>query len=112
MARNTGYLQYIIEEVLGEIDGVTSKGMFGGYGIYKHGVIFAMIIQDQLYFKTDEHTRTEYENRGSSPFSYTKKDKQVMLTSYYTVPPEIMENREEIIQWVEKAYEVGKSHKK
>lgn len=46
MARKEGFLHYVLEEVMGDIPGISSRVMFGGYGIYKDGIVFAMIIQD------------------------------------------------------------------
>jgi DNA transformation protein len=100
MSRNSGFLQYILEEVLSDIEGLTSRGMFGGYGLYKNGVIFGMIIED------------EYIQKESKPFMYEGKNKKQVSLNYYTVPSEVMEDREEIQLWVEKAYSVGKSAKK
>jgi DNA transformation protein len=112
MSRNSGFLQYILEEVLSDIEGLTSRGMFGGYGLYKNGVIFGMIIEDQLYFKVNDTTRHEYIQKESKPFMYEGKNKKQVSLNYYTVPSEVMEDREEIQLWVEKAYSVCKSAKK
>ena len=38
--------EYVIGDVLGHISGITSRKMFGGYGIYLDGVIFAIITDD------------------------------------------------------------------
>ena len=40
-----------MEDLVGGIAGVSSKPMFGGYGIYKDGVIFAIIADGALFFK-------------------------------------------------------------
>ncbi|MBI3574988.1 MAG: TfoX/Sxy family protein [Gammaproteobacteria bacterium] len=38
--------------------------MFGGYGIYQRDTIFAIIIDDRLYFKTDSLTCAAFTARG------------------------------------------------
>ncbi|MFC1913339.1 TfoX/Sxy family protein [Chloroflexota bacterium] len=43
--------------------------MFGGYGIFHEGDIFALISGDTLYFKVDDFYRAAYENAGSKPFA-------------------------------------------
>jgi len=45
------FVTYVIEDVLGDIPGITSRAMFGGYGIYRDGIIFSLIAFNQLYFK-------------------------------------------------------------
>jgi DNA transformation protein len=100
-----------MSDVLGGIPGVTSLSMFGGWGIYKNGAIFAIIADGELYFKVDEKTRGEYETRGSHPFVYSMKEKKEVTMSYWTLPEAIMENPEEVVEWVDAAVRVSKSVK-
>ena len=109
MKRNTEFHDYVMYDVLGSIPNIASKAMFSGYGIYKEGVIFALIIDGRLYFKTDEHTKKDFEARGSTPFSYTKKDGKTYTMRYWLLPEEIMENQEELAEWVECAVGVSGS---
>jgi len=55
------YCEYIIDQ-LSDWGNVTSKKMFGGYGLYYRGKIFALIIEEILYFKVDASNKTDYEN--------------------------------------------------
>lgn len=107
MPRNEGFVQYIVEEVMQGVSGITVKGMFGGYGIYKEGIIFGLIVQNMLYFKVDESNRSDYEEHESVPFSYdTKKGKKV-LTSYWEVPQTILEEFSSLETWIEKSVAVS-----
>jgi DNA transformation protein len=38
------------------------KSMFGGFGVYRAGQIFAIVVEDLLYFKVDDTTRPDYES--------------------------------------------------
>ena len=40
MTSSKDFAQYVTEDLLREIDGISAKAMFGGYGLYKNGVIF------------------------------------------------------------------------
>jgi len=54
-------------EGLRPVGDVTSKSMFGGYGIFESGVMFALINSDaQFFFRTDDSNRQKYEDAGSS----------------------------------------------
>jgi len=105
------FLEYVLSEVLSGIDGVSSRAMFGGYGIYKEGVIFAIIADEQLYFKVDETNRKDYEQYDSHPFIYSQGKHKSTTMSYWELPADIQEDRGEIAKWVDKSYQVSLSRK-
>src|SRR5688500_3949359 len=39
---------------------VSYRRIFSGYGIYHQGVQFAIIVNERLYFRADEHSRHLY----------------------------------------------------
>jgi DNA transformation protein len=98
---------YIVYDILEGVSSITSRRMFGGWGIYKDGVFFALIAGDELYFKASDMTLQKYKNADSRPFTYSKKDKMVSL-SYWLVGEEILENKETLMEWVEEAVEAQK----
>lgn len=96
------FKDYVVEDVLGHVAGVTAKKMFGGYGLYQDDAIFAIITSDtDLYFKVDDTNREYYKSIGSKPFVYTgHKNKKPVTMPYWIIPEEIMENREKITELV------------
>jgi len=79
--------------------------MFGSYGVYSGEKFFGIISKSRLYFKTDETTRKAYLQRESKPFHPMPK---MELKRYYEVPLEILEDRDQLIQWARAAVDVGK----
>lgn len=57
MACNSDFVQYIVDQCSGAGD-ITTKKMFGDYGIYCNGKIFGLICDDRLYIKPTEAGRT------------------------------------------------------
>jgi DNA transformation protein and related proteins len=114
MKEMDGYCAYVLSDVLGHIDDITSKKMFGGYGLYYNGIIFGIITDvDELRFKVDDVTRSQYEERGSTPFVYTgHTGKKPSVMQYYLVPEEVQEDRELVEQWLLDAVAVSKRTKK
>jgi len=106
------FLTFVLKDVLSEIQGITSRFMFGGYGIYKDGIIFALIAFDQLYFKVGESNRSDYVAMGSEPFVYEFKRHKKTTMPYWLVPDEIMHDKEKIREWVNKSVEVSRTDKK
>lgn len=112
MASTKDYAQYVTDDLLSGVDGVAARAMFGGYGLYKNGVIFGIIVENQLYFKVDETNRHEYEVLGSKPFTYAMKNGQKSVMSYWLVPEEILEDQEKLLAWVETSVQLSKTSKK
>ncbi|MBI5644609.1 TfoX/Sxy family protein [Candidatus Kaiserbacteria bacterium] len=106
MARDNEFHDYVMGDVLSDITEITSRAMFGGWGIYKDKKIFALIADGELFFKVGDSNRADYESRGSRPFQYTNNGKTYSM-SYWLLPEEIMQDRDELVEWVEKAARVG-----
>ncbi|MAZ40632.1 hypothetical protein CL654_00735 [bacterium] len=109
-----GFHDYVMNDVLGDVRGVTSKKMFGGYGIYKNGTIFALIVDNgELYFKVDEELKEKFKKAGSEPFVYTgHKTKKATEMPYWLLPEKVMEDPDELQEWVEDSVAVSKKSKK
>ncbi len=100
MSKN-GFVDYVLHDAMQGIRGLTARAMFGGYGLYKDGVVFGIIADDELYFKVDEKNLPQYKERGSQPFKYEGKNRKVIAMSYWEVPAEILEDRERLGEWVD-----------
>jgi DNA transformation protein len=46
---------------------VVTRAMFGAVGLYLDGRFFGVVSSRRLYFRTDDHTRSAYIERGSRP---------------------------------------------
>ena len=80
--------------------------MFGGFGIYRQGLMFGLVSQDTFYLKADEKNRADFEGRGLPRFTYERKGKELSM-SYYQAPPEAMDNADKLGPWAQKAYEAA-----
>jgi DNA transformation protein len=80
--------------------------MFGGHGIYRDDIFFAIIVDDRLYFKADVATSQEYTARGLAPFTYVARGKTVTL-HYYEAPPEVFDDAEAMRLWAQQAIGVA-----
>lgn len=89
MAVDTNYLKYVME-LVAPLGDVTSRAMFGGYGIFHEGAMFALIAGSTLFFKVDNSNRAAYEHAGSRQFK---------PMPYWEVPADILENTADLHQW-------------
>ncbi|HEY4481284.1 MAG TPA: TfoX/Sxy family protein [Candidatus Brocadiaceae bacterium] len=99
------YVEYL-KEVFELFGPITVRKMFGGYGIYYDGLMFALVSDDMLYLKVDEENSGYFKKAGLSQFEYDKNGKTVKM-SYYQAPDEIMEDREQAAVWARRSYEAA-----
>lgn len=111
MKRNAEFHDYVVFDLMGHIPGITSRPMFGGWGIYKDGVVFAIITGGTLYFKVDDTNRAQFVEYGSEPFRFESRGKEVTL-SYFELPEEIMNDRERLSEWVERSTRISRISRK
>lgn len=102
VSKNTEYRDYIVEDVLQGIPGITTKRVFSGWGVYKYRRIFGLIIDGEFYFKTNEKNIAEFKKRDSHTFVYNRKGKIVAL-GYWTLPDEIYGDDEMLLEWIERS---------
>ena len=112
MARDDSFHEYVMNEVFVGIDGISSRPMFGGFGIYRDGVFVALIGEGELYFKVGESNEADYEKMGGKPFVYTGHKGKDVTMSYWLLPEDIMENKDELEKWIEKSVEASNKSKK
>jgi len=86
---------------------VRIKRMFGGAGVYAHGVMFALLADDIIYLKTDDTLKTELLEEGSEPFRFEKKDGKIAEMSYYRLPDYAADDAAEASSWGRKALDVA-----
>lgn len=96
------FLAYVLEAMLHHTV-VTSRRMFGGHGLYRERLMFALIADDMLYLKTDAENVKRFEQAGSVPFSYQSADRTVRL-SYWSAPAECLETPAEMRDWCQLSY--------
>ena len=84
------FLNLVIEK-LSPIGDIKGRAMFGGYGIFHEGLMFALISEDTLYFKVNYSNRDIYEKAGSNQFPHG--------ISYWEVPTEVFEDTTKLHGW-------------
>lgn len=109
MAFSADYLDFVLDQ-MDSFGPIIHKKMFGGVGFYKDGLMFGGLMNGSLHFKVDDLTRQTFIERGMEPFSHGKARKT--LPTYYQVPVEIIEDRDELALWAEKAYAAAIRSKK
>jgi DNA transformation protein len=89
-------------DMLAPLGPVTARGMFGGFGIYLDGLMFALIADEVLYLKADSQTVAAFEAAGMGPFKpFAHKP---MTMPYRQVPADVMDDADELCRWGRDAF--------
>ena len=81
--------------------------MFGGTGIYRDGVFFALATSDgSIFLKCDAETEPRFRAAGASPFTYGRDRRQITM-SYWSLPNEALDDADALKLWAELAYQAA-----
>ena len=106
MAVSADYLTYLVDQ-LASFARVRSRRMFGGVGLYADDTFFALVADDILYFKVDGTNRADYVARQCEPFRPLARNPDAYSMSYFAVPPDVIEDDDELKSWARKAYKAA-----
>lgn len=95
------------EELFAPFGDIRVRKMFGGAGVYCDDLFFAIMDDEAVYFKVDDETRKEFEQRGLRPFAYEMKDGASATMSYYNAPEEVFDDEDELKRWTRLALDAA-----
>ncbi|MBC2886792.1 TfoX/Sxy family protein [Ochrobactrum sp. CM-21-5] len=94
-----------LRDLLGSLGPVSIRRMFGGKGIYHQGVIFALVVRDELLFKADNESIPQFIAAGSTQWTYTgRKGGKLVAMPYWHVPDEAFDDPDIMADWVRVAF--------
>lgn len=102
------FKEFVLDQ-LQNLAGVRCRAMFGGHGLYQSETFFGIIFRGRLFFKTDAKSRAAFETMGMSPFTYEAPSGKKLTMSYHEVPPEVLEDPTNLINWAATAISAAKS---
>jgi len=98
------YLDRIIAR-LSQVAEISYRRIFNGVGIYYRGVQFAIVINDRLYFRADEHSRALYQQKGMAAFQ--PRAAVNMESAFFQLPNEVLDHPSELKHWLRIAVEAA-----
>ncbi len=105
--KTTPFLEYILYDIFGDNEPITARAMMGAHILYYEGKAFAIVEQEELYFKGSKELAEWYLSRGGKLFTYTKEGKDAHLY-YFLVPLEVYEDKKSRDEWMDVALSVAK----
>ena len=99
----TEMCQQFIDTLAG-IGEITSRKMFGGYGIFENAVMFALVNPEGgIFLKVNESNISLFEKEGST--SHGKMP-------YYEIPGKVLKDQALLVEWARDSIEIARLSKK
>lgn len=98
------YLDRIIAR-LSQVAEVSYRRIFNGVGLYYRGVQFAIVINDRLYFRADEHSRALYQQKGMGAFQ--PRAAVNVESCFFQLPDSVLNQPAELRHWLRIAVEAA-----
>jgi DNA transformation protein len=99
------YREYL-KDLFDCIGPITFKRAFSGEAMMAGGAMVGYFIRDKLHLRTDAASRPLYEAEGSEPFTFMK-GKELIVTSYMTLPERLFDDPDELVIWARHAYDAA-----
>ncbi len=104
--RPSGAVAQHFIDLMDRFAAVRARAMFGGHGLYRDGVMFALLANGVLYLKVDDQNRAVFTKCNLRPFSFAAKGRTVQL-SYHEAPPQALEDPAEMAEWCALAWQAA-----
>ena len=103
MAVSAGFKAFL-DEQFAPLPGVTIRKMFGGLGVFRDGIMFAMSVEDTLYLRCDPGRAADFEAEGSAPVVFKSHTGKDMPMPYWRAPERLFDEPDEFRAWAERAF--------
>lgn len=101
-AEATEVAEHLVEQ-FSKLGVVSSRKMFGGYGIFESGSMFALVTSTGVaHLKVDDSNRARFEKAGSERFG---------RMPYYEIPETVLKNTRSLRAWASASLAVAKAAK-
>jgi DNA transformation protein len=98
-----------VKEALEPLGPVTMRKMMGGATLYVDGIIFAIMVDGELWFKSDEEANPFWDGEGlTERFTVTFRDGTVDGMNYRRAPADVYDDAEAMQRYVAVAAEAGR----
>jgi DNA transformation protein and related proteins len=102
MVASETYADFLREQ-LAPLGRLSLRRMFGKTGVFCDGVMFAVVTDNTLYFRIDDHNRETFKEASSfPPLNYAKKGSSIDL-SFWRAPERLFDEPDELVSWARAA---------
>lgn len=97
-----------VEEALESMGRLSLRKMMGGATLYLDGIIFAIMVDGELWLKSDAEADPVWDAVSRERFTVTFKDGTVDRMNYRRAPSDVYDDADELQRWVSVSLEAGR----
>ncbi|MEZ5872228.1 MAG: TfoX/Sxy family protein [Nitratireductor sp.] len=106
MALTKEYASHL-EDLFSVLPGSFVRRMFGGAGIFRDGLMYALSLDDgRIALKADEINQPDFRAENMEEWAYPYKGGQKSM-GYWYMPERLLDEPEELAQWARAAFEAA-----
>ncbi|MEO1170211.1 MAG: TfoX/Sxy family protein [Pseudomonadota bacterium] len=106
MSVDEGLVEWVAE-CLEPAGRVTMRKMMGGAVLYCEGIVFALVDEGDLHFKSDATNEDAFEAEGLGKFEFTGKDGKIATMNYRRAPLDVYDDPDAMREWARLGIEAG-----
>lgn len=107
MAVSAEYIAWL-EERFAPLGPLSRKRLFGGVCFYIDDAMFAVVLADTLYFKSDAETAPLFDAEGCPPFQYKKRGGMTTVNAFRRCPDAALDDDDAMLHWAHVGLEAGR----
>jgi len=97
-----------LEDLFSVVPGTTIRRMFGGVGMFRHGLMYALAMSDgRIALKADEATIPSFRAEGSQEWTYALRKSPKKSMGYWYLPERLLDDPDEMRNWALAAFEAA-----
>jgi DNA transformation protein len=97
-----------VEEALEPMGRVSLRKMMGGATLYLDGIIFGIMVDGELWLKSDSEADAIWDTVSTERFTVSFKDGTVDSMNYRRAPSDVYDDAEAMQRWVSVSVEAGR----
>jgi DNA transformation protein len=102
MVASDSFTEFLREQ-LAPLGHITMRRMFGKTGVFCDGLMFAMVTDNMLYFRVDDHNREDFKEAASVPPLNYRKGGATIDLSFWRAPERLFDEPDELVAWARMA---------
>lgn len=107
MVASNSFAEFLREQ-LAPMGRVSARRMFGKTGVFCEGLMFAMVTDDTLYFRVDDHNCEAFKESEMFPRLNYEKQGRIIGLSFWRAPERLLDEPSELVTWARIALEAAR----